>query len=188
MVGLSAALTLCLVGGSFREPSAGPAVAPPVLPTGGPPPAAPASPYPTDSPGPSAPEKTASTSSNPKTTPAATPPPTPSPTATRHVLPSPPASPSPSQKHRAEPPSPGRPAEPGPPVSSYTLTVGSRGPDVVDLQQRLQGIGLYTGAADGYFDVSLQTALRRYQTARNIPQEDGAYGPLTRVVLTAETG
>ncbi|MYR64312.1 peptidoglycan-binding protein, partial [Streptomyces sp. SID625] len=68
-----------------------------------------------------------------------------------------------------------------------TVAVGSSGPVVADLQQRLQRLGLYLGSADGYFDTSLETALRRYQKARNIPQENGAYGPLTRAVLTAET-
>ncbi|MFC8584832.1 peptidoglycan-binding protein [Streptomyces sp. NPDC057217] len=65
---------------------------------------------------------------------------------------------------------------------------GSTGPDVVDLQRRLQRLQLYVGPADGVFGESVEVALRRYQVARNIPQENGVYGPLTRAVLRAETG
>ncbi|WP_432121403.1 peptidoglycan-binding protein [Streptomyces sp. S1] len=64
---------------------------------------------------------------------------------------------------------------------------GSTGPDVVDLQRRLQRLQLYVGPADGVFGESVEVALRRYQVARNIPQENGVYGPLTRAVLRAET-
>ncbi|MFJ7128544.1 peptidoglycan-binding protein [Streptomyces sp. NPDC098101] len=64
---------------------------------------------------------------------------------------------------------------------------GSTGPDVVDLQRRLQQLQLYLGPADGVFGESVEVALRRYQVARNIPQENGVYGPLTRAVLRAET-
>ncbi|MFF5454048.1 peptidoglycan-binding protein [Streptomyces sp. NPDC012950] len=65
---------------------------------------------------------------------------------------------------------------------------GSTGPDVVDLQRRLQRLQLYVGPADGVFGESVEVALRRYQVARNIPQENGVYGPLSRAVLRAETG
>ncbi|MFE5731959.1 peptidoglycan-binding domain-containing protein [Streptomyces sp. NPDC056528] len=64
---------------------------------------------------------------------------------------------------------------------------GSTGPGVVDLQHRLQQLQLYLGPADGVFGESVEVALRRYQAARNIPQENGVYGPLTRAVLRAET-
>ncbi|MFE0779013.1 peptidoglycan-binding protein [Streptomyces sp. NPDC058861] len=64
---------------------------------------------------------------------------------------------------------------------------GSSGPDVADLQRRLRRLRLYAGPADGVFGESVEAALRRYQVARHIPQEDGTYGPLTRAVLRAET-
>ncbi|MGJ7414742.1 peptidoglycan-binding protein [Streptomyces cinereoruber] len=64
---------------------------------------------------------------------------------------------------------------------------GSTGPDVVDLQRRLQRLQLYVGPADGVFGESVEVALHRYQVARNIPRENGVYGPLTRAALRAET-
>ncbi|MFF9143369.1 peptidoglycan-binding protein [Streptomyces sp. NPDC014861] len=68
------------------------------------------------------------------------------------------------------------------------LRVGSTGPEVEDLQRRLQRLHLYLGSADGTFGGFLEAALSRFQEARDIPEERGVYGPLTRAALHAETG
>ncbi|MFI8509854.1 peptidoglycan-binding protein [Streptomyces sp. NPDC085460] len=68
------------------------------------------------------------------------------------------------------------------------LRVGSSGPEVEDLQWRLQRLHLYLGSADGTFSSFVAVALSRFQEARDIPEERGAYGPLTRAALRAETG
>ncbi|MFG2621196.1 peptidoglycan-binding protein [Streptomyces sp. NPDC048507] len=86
------------------------------------------------------------------------------------------ANPSPA---RSSPP-PGRP-------EADLLRVGSVGYEVADLQRRLQQLHLYLGSADGAFTTAVKEAVSRYQTARAIPEERGAYGPLTRAVLRAET-
>ncbi|MFF4169401.1 peptidoglycan-binding protein [Streptomyces sp. NPDC001744] len=74
-----------------------------------------------------------------------------------------------------------------PPAERTDPALGSTGPDVSDLQRRLRRLHLYLGPVDGVFTESVESALRRYQTSRYIPQENGVYGPLTRAVLTAET-
>ncbi|MFC8293378.1 peptidoglycan-binding protein [Streptomyces sp. NPDC057242] len=88
--------------------------------------------------------------------------------------------PTPSSSHRSS-----RPGRDG--GGRDEVGRGSSGPDVADLQRRLRRLRLYAGPADGVFGESVEAALRRYQVARHIPQEDGAYGPLTRAVLRAET-
>lgn len=103
---------------------------------------------------------------------------TPTPTPTRSLAPTttpPPPPPSPHRPHRT-----GRPAP-------REITVGSTGPDVADLQRRLQRLYLYLGSADGVFTVYVGEALSRFQIARNIPETPGVYGPLTRAALQAET-
>ncbi|MFB7830357.1 peptidoglycan-binding protein [Streptomyces sp. NPDC056056] len=104
--------------------------------------------------------------------------PSPTPTATRSLVPAttpPPPPPSPHRPHRT-----GRPAP-------REITVGSTGPDVADLQRRLQRLYLYLGSADGVFTAYVGEALSRFQIARNIPETPGVYGPLTRAALQAET-
>ncbi|MFB8406728.1 peptidoglycan-binding protein [Streptomyces sp. NPDC055912] len=100
------------------------------------------------------------------------------PTPTRSLVPTttpPPPPPSPHRPHRT-----GRPAP-------REITVGSTGPDVADLQRRLQQLYLYLGSADGVFTEHVGEALSRFQIARNIPETPGVYGPLTRAALQAET-
>ncbi|MFH9728176.1 peptidoglycan-binding protein [Streptomyces sp. NPDC017254] len=65
--------------------------------------------------------------------------------------------------------------------------MGSTGPEVADLQRRLQQLSLYLGSADGVFTKPVEEALSRYQVARNIPEKPGVYGPLTRALLGSET-
>ncbi|MFF5919846.1 peptidoglycan-binding protein [Streptomyces flavochromogenes] len=84
------------------------------------------------------------------------------------------------------PPSSHRPHQPSRPTSR-DLALGSTGPEVADLQRRLQQLYLYLGSADGVFTESVGEALSRFQVARNIPEEPGVYGPLTRAALRAET-
>ncbi|MFF0477580.1 peptidoglycan-binding protein [Streptomyces sp. NPDC004284] len=115
------------------------------------------------------------TSSPPPTTPAP-PPSTPAPPPTRTHRPTPPPTPTPA---RSSPRSDR--------TDTSTLALGSTGPDVVDLQQRLQQLYLYLGSADGVFSESVEAALSRFQTARAIPEEPGVYGPMTRTALYAET-
>ncbi len=102
----------------------------------------------------------------------------PSASASRSATPPPPPSPTPP------PPSP--PANTGSPDRN-TIGLGSTGPEVEDLQQRLGQLYLYLGSADGIFTRDVQVALSRFQKARNIPEELGTYGPMTRGALVAET-
>ncbi|MER7949335.1 peptidoglycan-binding protein [Streptomyces sp. NPDC096079] len=139
--------------------------------------AAPSSALPTAKASP-APRAPSSAPAAPRTPPRTTAPP-PSPT--------PPAPPAPPATHPATStaPAPG-PSRPGR-TDSPLLSLGSTGPDVVDLQLRLQQLYLYLGSADGTFGTSLEVALSRFQMARDIPEEPGVYGPLTRAALYAET-
>jgi peptidoglycan hydrolase-like protein with peptidoglycan-binding domain len=62
------------------------------------------------------------------------------------------------------------------------LKLGSTGPDVVALQQRLTALGYNTGSADGNFGTSTQTAVMAFQKAKNIPA-DGVVGSSTWAAL-----
>ncbi|MFD4260331.1 peptidoglycan-binding protein [Streptomyces sp. NPDC058534] len=119
---------------------------------------------------------------------------------------SPSASPSPSASSAS--PSPSRSAEP---TRSATATAteeapreseddgrdfyggpglhrGDRGPEVVELQQRLAQLYLYTGDMDGNYDRRVEDSVRTYQWARGIRSDDlGVYGPDTRRQLESET-
>ncbi|MFE6662839.1 peptidoglycan-binding protein [Streptomyces sp. NPDC057697] len=87
----------------------------------------------------------------------------------------------PPEVHPSPPRERTRPADrPGP-------ALGSTGRDVQDLQRRLQQLHLYLGSADGNFTTAVEIALSRYQKARNIPEEPGVYGPMTRAALRSET-
>ncbi|MFF8837264.1 peptidoglycan-binding protein [Streptomyces sp. NPDC015130] len=91
--------------------------------------------------------------------------------------------------HRPDPaPTRTRTAPPPERPDSGALRLGSTGPEVADLQRRLQELYLFLGSADGVFDPFVEAALSRFQRARDIPEERGVYGPLTRAALQAETG
>ena len=62
------------------------------------------------------------------------------------------------------------------------LKLGSTGPDVVALQQRLTALGYNTGTANGNFNTGTQTAVMNFQKAKNI-QADGVVGPTTWAAL-----
>ncbi len=49
------------------------------------------------------------------------------------------------------------------------LSLGSNGPLVRQLEQRLKDLGLYTGAIDGIFGGGVQSATKNLQTARGLP-------------------
>ncbi|WP_435975607.1 peptidoglycan-binding domain-containing protein [Streptomyces sp. Qhu_M48] len=157
-----------------------------------------------DLPSPSAtPETEPPAMTPPATTPPATKPPTTQRTSTRTTaLAAPTTSAPPSGHPSRQPPPP--PTAPPPtthkPKQSPTrdsqrperpdeglLRLGSTGPEVEDLQRRLQQLYLFLGVADGMFGEAVEVALSRYQAARNIPEEWGVYGPLTRAALQAET-
>ncbi|MGW3089457.1 peptidoglycan-binding domain-containing protein [Streptomyces sp. NPDC001108] len=109
------------------------------------------------------------------------------PAATSSTTPSasPPAAPSTPGGPPANRPSP--PRDRTRPTDRPGLALGSTGREVADLQRRLQQLQLYLGSADGNFTAAVEIALIRYQKARNIPEESGVYGPLTRAALRAET-
>ncbi|MFE7515524.1 peptidoglycan-binding protein [Streptomyces sp. NPDC057540] len=124
------------------------------------------------------PSATAPTSGTPRTPPPRSAPPTsvPTPPATHP----PTSAPAPAPTATPSAPRPGR-------TDSSLLSLGSTGPDVVDLQLRLQQLYLYLGSADGMFSGSVEVALTRFQKARDIPEQPGVFGPLTRAALYAET-
>ncbi|WP_069742419.1 peptidoglycan-binding protein [Streptomyces sp. EN23] len=88
------------------------------------------------------------------------------------------ASPSPA-------PPPARPSRR--PSAPPTLSVGSTGPDVADLQGRLERLHLFHGPYDGVYDDDVATAVHRFQWIRGIDDPAGVYGPATRAALLAET-
>jgi peptidoglycan hydrolase-like protein with peptidoglycan-binding domain len=66
------------------------------------------------------------------------------------------------------------------------LTVGSRGGDVIALQQFLSARG-YSMPATGYFGSITAANLAKYQSAHGI-DEDGYFGPATRAQVNTECG
>ncbi|MEU2566666.1 peptidoglycan-binding domain-containing protein [Streptomyces althioticus] len=79
--------------------------------------------------------------------------------------------------------------EPEEPVDTVpVLRRGDRGPEVVELQQRLRMVWLYQGDADGRYSHRVEEAVRHYQWSRGIREELGVYGPQTRSRLESETG
>ncbi|MFF5637198.1 peptidoglycan-binding protein [Streptomyces sp. NPDC012825] len=201
--GLGAAVAVWSSAGPDSVPASNPSVSLPELATRAPSPARDTAPGTPRGPGVSTARTTPPASSS--TVPSVSGPPssgaaTDSPTATAAPTTASPATPtatsSPSH-HRHRSPRPGR-GEDGRDENGWDedrrdenrrgdVARGSTGPGVVDLQRRLQQLQLYLGPADGLFGESVEVALRRYQVARNIPQENGVYGPLTRAVLRAET-
>ncbi|MEV7568866.1 peptidoglycan-binding protein [Streptomyces tanashiensis] len=107
-------------------------------------------------------------------------------TPTRTSAPPPTSTPTPPATRKPTPVPTESSRRPGP-SDSGLLSLGSSGPEVLDLQLRLQQLYLYLGSADGTFGRPLEVALSRFQKARDIPEEPGVYGPLTRAALYAET-
>jgi putative cell wall-binding protein len=63
-----------------------------------------------------------------------------------------------------------------------TLVRGDRGPEVVDLQQRLRNAGYWVGAVDGVYGTLTHQAVMALQKTHGLAR-DGSYGPNTRAVL-----
>jgi peptidoglycan hydrolase-like protein with peptidoglycan-binding domain len=69
-----------------------------------------------------------------------------------------------------------------------TLRPGDEGPEVTELQQRLQQVALFAGNPNGDYDNRTETAVRNYQLTRGIDNEDtGTYDKETRTRLESET-
>lgn len=66
------------------------------------------------------------------------------------------------------------------------LKIGSKGPDVVALQQQLAAAGLYSGKIDGIFGPQTNAAVQVFQGLPGTGLKvDGIYGPLTAAALSA---
>lgn len=72
--------------------------------------------------------------------------------------------------------------------SGAVLKPGSRGPEVVALQQRLAQVQLYEGPADGKYDGGVKDAVQRFQQSHGVTGDSpGFYGPGTRRSLESVT-
>ncbi|GHH39668.1 hypothetical protein FHS35_006701 [Streptomyces umbrinus] len=81
-----------------------------------------------------------------------------------------------------------QPSTPPEKAEPVTLRRGDEGPEVTELQQRLQQVALFTGTPDGDYDNKTENAVRSYQLTRNIENEDtGTYDNPTRTRLESET-
>ncbi|MFC7795964.1 peptidoglycan-binding domain-containing protein, partial [Streptomyces cinereoruber] len=192
--GFGAAVAVWVSAEPDSVPASHPSVSLPVLATRAPSPAPEAASDASPSPAasttrttPSAPPAPGPSDSSSKTPSPSSTPPTSSPSTTAASSPATTPTPTPSSSHRHRPSHPDRDEEERHEGKRGGIARGSTGPEVADLQRRLQEVESYAGPADGIFDETLETVLRRYQASRYIPQEDGVYGPLTRAVLRAET-
>jgi hypothetical protein len=133
-----------------------------------------------------------------------TPGPEPSPSTTGTGGPSGP-DPGPEPGHDPEPdPAPGGPEPSTPPPTAFpsptpdptddptplVLREGDKGPEVVELQQRLAQIsgGIYEGEAHGRYDAKTREAVATFQIWYGVQgDEEGVYGPNTRARLEETT-
>ncbi|MEU0132544.1 peptidoglycan-binding domain-containing protein [Streptomyces sp. NPDC006296] len=108
---------------------------------------------------------------------------------------SPSASPSPTVP---QPPSPSASATEAPTapvaappveeVAGTTLRRGDRGPEVSELQRRLQEVWVYRGPDDGTYSAQVEQAVAEYQRWASVRSDPpGVYGPETRSALEART-
>ncbi len=74
------------------------------------------------------------------------------------------------------------------PPFTRTLTVGSTGADVTELQTLLVQWGYLTATPTGYFGNLTNAAVKRFQAASSISPVSGLVGPLTRAKLNALIG
>ncbi|MCX5597100.1 peptidoglycan-binding protein [Streptomyces phaeochromogenes] len=131
---------------------------------------------PTRSPSPS-PSESSSAITTPSPTRSTTSPTPPRPTATTRAPST--GAPTPTTTQPSTPPEKAEPV---------TLRRGDEGPEVTELQQRLQQVALFTGTPDGDYDNKTENAVRNYQLTRNINNEDtGTYDNPTRTRLESET-
>ncbi|MYZ41246.1 peptidoglycan-binding domain-containing protein, partial [Streptomyces sp. SID4917] len=88
-------------------------------------------------------------------------------------------SPSPTRQPSRQPP---------PAPDGTSLGPGDSGPEVVELQNRLEEVWLFRGPTDGQYDQRVEGAVQIYQSYRHIEGDpEGIYGPNTRRALEAET-
>ncbi|WP_395360389.1 peptidoglycan-binding protein [Streptomyces sp. YH02] len=106
------------------------------------------------------------------------------------------APPSASSSTSATAPTTTSPTTPTPPAGSpeeggeevTTLSLGSSGPEVRELQRRLTAVWVYDGRINGRYDEEVRDAVARYQEWRYIPEDpEGVYGPETRRILEENT-
>ncbi|MGI6696799.1 MAG: peptidoglycan-binding domain-containing protein [Christensenellales bacterium] len=74
-----------------------------------------------------------------------------------------------------------------PPLLSFQATdalfrMGSIGPEVIQLQERLKALGYYQGELDGQYGRATQEAISRFQTQNSL-EADGMAGALTLSIL-----
>lgn len=72
-------------------------------------------------------------------------------------------------------------------LGDRSLSQGSRGPDVAELQKKLNSLGFVAGKADGIFGSKTKAAVIRYQRERGL-KVDGIAGPQTIKDLKLLTG
>lgn len=70
-------------------------------------------------------------------------------------------------------------------LSKQILKLGSRGQQVVWVQQRLKDFGFDPGDADGEFGIFTEEAVRAFQRAYGL-RVDGKVGPATRHILSQQ--
>jgi phosphatidylethanolamine-binding protein (PEBP) family uncharacterized protein len=66
-----------------------------------------------------------------------------------------------------------------------SLTIGSRGSQVTELQQTLTSLGYYSGPITGYFGVLTKAGVVKFQIANSISPSVGYFGPLSRTALNS---
>ncbi|MEV6109689.1 peptidoglycan-binding protein [Streptomyces sp. NPDC051940] len=131
--------------------------------------------------GPDRPVATASANPSPTEAPASEPA---SPSPSKSASPSPSKSPSESASPS---PSPSKSTK-APAPTGPTLSRGSSGSEVEELQGRLKELGLYAGPIDGSYDVQVVKAVSNYQDDYGVTGDaSGVYGPNTRRSLESRT-
>ncbi len=75
-----------------------------------------------------------------------------------------------------------------PPGGPMVLREGASGPEVLELQQRLEQVAVYPGPEDGRFDAAVREAVAAFQRFHGLRQDPaGVYGAQTRRSLEART-
>ena len=69
------------------------------------------------------------------------------------------------------------------PATRPILKLGSTGPDVTTLQQKLIALAFLTGTADGNFGPGTQAAVIKFQQSKNLTPADGIVGAATWAAL-----